>query len=148
RHPGALGGRTGRGGNRDISGHRPLRRTESAPADGRKLRPASVGEPDAYVRSEQASEHVPVDERGDVAEHRLDLDPRVGRQQRPEAVLVLLGRLGDLHRASSNVVSGPALPASSGYESILLRAPAAGHPSGIPAPAGAAEPPGTATELG
>jgi len=38
-----------------------------------------------------------VHERAEVAEHRLDLDLRVLREDRPEELLVVLAGLGDLH---------------------------------------------------
>src|SRR5579859_5978758 len=58
---------------------------------------ALVVEPHAHGGAEQPGEHVPVHERAEVAEHRLDLDRRVVRQHGPEEVLVRLTRLGYFH---------------------------------------------------
>jgi membrane-associated phospholipid phosphatase len=88
-------------GQAQVTPHRPPGRPERAIAGHRRqFLPPGVIEPHAHVGPEQSGEHVPVHERAEVAEHRLDLDLRIVWKHRPEKLFVCVRRLWYLHTPS------------------------------------------------
>jgi hypothetical protein len=87
------------GRKRQVSSHRPLRRPERSDTldRGERVAAGRIEKLHTDSRAEQASEHVAIDERTEVAEHRLDLNTGGVGHQRPEAVLISLARFRDLH---------------------------------------------------
>src|SRR5262249_26567199 len=118
-------------GQAGIPAHRAFRGPERArPVDALQFRTGGVVEPDAHGRPEQPREHVPVHERAEVAEHRLDLDRRVVGEHGLEEVLVRLARLRYFHGRFPLPGAGPveagadgktlnAAPGGSGATAIL-----------------------------